>query len=47
MWCVRHYAPGGLIRPRRDRAVNGVGHLGHDEAMEAGGRQFDPQTGEL
>ena len=21
----------------------GVGHLGHDEAMEAGGREFDPR----
>ena len=23
----------------------GVGHLGHDEAMEAGGREFDPRPG--
>ena len=22
-----------------------VGHLGHDEAMEAGGREFDPRPG--
>ena len=27
------------------RVVKGVGHLGHDEAMEAGGREFDPQPG--
>ena len=25
------------------RVVNGVGHLGHDEAMEAGGREFEPR----
>ena len=25
------------------RVVKGVGHLGHDEAMEAGGREFDPR----
>ena len=25
--------------------VKGVGHLGHDEAMEAGGREFDPRPG--
>ena len=24
-------------------AVKGVGHLGHDEAMEAGGREFEPR----
>ena len=23
--------------------VKGVGHLGHDEAMEVGGREFDPR----
>ena len=23
--------------------VKGVGHLGHDEAMEAGGREFEPR----
>ena len=23
----------------------GVGHIGHDEAMEAGGREFDPRPG--
>ena len=27
------------------RVVKGVGHLGHDEAMEAGGREFDLRTG--
>ena len=27
------------------RVVKGVGHLGHDEAMEAGGREFDPRPG--
>ena len=26
------------------RVVKGVGHLGHDEAMEAGGREFDRGT---
>ena len=25
--------------------VKGVGHLGHDEAMEAGGREFGPRPG--
>ena len=29
------------------RVVKGVGHLGHDEAMEAGGREFDPRPGHL
>ena len=24
------------------RVVKGVGHLGQDEAMEAGGREFEP-----
>ena len=27
------------------RVVKGVGHLGYDEAMEAGGREFDPRPG--
>ena len=27
------------------RVVKGVGHLGHDEATEAGGREFDPRPG--
>ena len=27
------------------RVVKGVGHLGHSEAMEAGGREFDPRPG--
>ena len=27
------------------RVVKGVGHLGHGEAMEAGGREFDPRPG--
>ena len=27
------------------RVVKGVGHIGHDEAMEAGGREFDPRPG--
>ena len=27
------------------RVVKGVGHLGNDEAMEAGGREFDPRPG--
>ena len=26
----------------RGRVVKGVGHLGHDEAMEAGGCKFEP-----
>ena len=25
------------------RVVKGVGHCGHDEAMEVGGREFDPR----
>ena len=42
--CVHKFAP---LRVRRVRAYvhawpSGVGHLGHDEAMEAGGREFDP-----
>ena len=28
-----------------NRVGKGVGHLGHDEAMEAGGREFDLQPG--
>ena len=27
------------------RVVKGAGHLGHEEAMEAGGRKFDPRPG--
>ena len=27
------------------RVVKGVGDLGHDEVMEAGGREFDPRPG--
>ena len=27
------------------RVVKGVGHHGHDEVMEAGGREFDPRPG--
>ena len=27
------------------QVVKGVGHLGNDEAMEAGGREFDPRPG--
>ena len=27
------------------RVVKGVGHLGNDEAMEAGGREVDPRLG--
>ena len=27
------------------RVGKGVGHLGHDEAMEAGGREFKPRPG--
>ena len=27
------------------RVVKGMGHLGHDEAMEAGGREFEPRPG--
>ena len=28
-------------RVAHGRVVKGVGHLGHDEAMEAGGREFN------
>ena len=28
------------------RVVKGVGHLGHEEAMETGGREFDPRPGQ-
>ena len=28
------------------RVVKGVGHLGHGEAMEAGGREFNPRPGQ-
>ena len=27
------------------RVVKGVGHIGHEEAMEAGGCEFDPRPG--
>ena len=27
------------------RVAKGEGHLGHDEAVEAGGREFDPRPG--
>ena len=27
------------------RVVKGVGHLGQNEVMEAGGRKFDPRPG--
>ena len=27
------------------RVVKGMGHLGHEEAMETGGREFDPRPG--
>ena len=27
------------------RVVKGVGPIGHDEVMEAGGREFDPRPG--
>ena len=27
------------------RVIKGVGHLDHDEATEAGGREFDPRPG--
>ena len=27
------------------RVVKGMGHLDDDEAMEAGGREFDPRPG--
>ena len=33
------------IESLRGRVVKSVGHLGHDEAMEAGGREFDPRPG--
>ena len=29
----------------QDAVVKDVGHLGHDEAMEAGGREFEPWPG--
>ena len=32
------------LRPH-GRVVKGVGHLSHEEAMEAGGREFDPRPG--
>ena len=41
---------GFIIKPMihlNDRLVNfkGVEHLGHDEAMKAGGRDFEPRPG--
>ena len=33
--------PAVPLRPPLDRVVKGVGHIGHDEAIEAGGREFD------
>ena len=29
-----------LLDRLHGRVVKGIGHLGHDEAMEAGGREF-------
>ena len=29
----------------RGRVVKGVGHLGHEEAMETGGPEFNPRPG--
>ena len=33
------------VSVRHDRMVKGVGHLGNDESMEVGGREFDPRPG--
>ena len=34
-----------LIDRLHGRVVKGLGHIGHDEVMEAGGREFDPRPG--
>ena len=34
-----------LLDRLHGRVAKGVGHLGHDEAMEVGGREFDPRPG--
>ena len=39
----RHHSPHGNVIVFM--IPKGVGHLGHDEAMEAGGREFDPRSG--
>ena len=36
---------GGREFSLHGRVVKGVGHLGHDEAMEAGGREFEHRPG--
>ena len=38
---VRSY--GYVTASMAECMVKGVGHLGNDEAMEAGGREFDPR----
>ena len=39
---LKHYS---VAHGLHGRVVKGVGHLGHDEVMEAGGREFDPRPG--
>ena len=36
---------GGREFSLHGRVVMGVGHHGHDEAMEMGGRELDPRPG--
>ena len=42
---LRTQRGGHIIKEDEDngRVVKGVGHLGHDEAVEAGGRESDPR----
>ena len=42
---MRSYEQTDEVNRLHGRVVKGVGHLGHDEVMEAGGREFDPRPG--
>ena len=49
--CIITSIPGQPCFPKftfislHGRGGEGVGHLGDDEALEAGGREFDPRPG--
>ena len=34
-----------VVKSLHGQVVKGAGHLGHDEAMKAAGREFDPRPG--
>ena len=33
-----------MVQPPWSSDLKGLGHLGHDDAMEAGGREFEPRS---